>query len=92
MDFYNLDVKASDQINHRKIYDRLKEEEEEEVLSTTKFDENSDLRTTYLGRIDMTRLDQNKSRRNISYIRERVYSRKAIRWHGMSDTFRYGSK
>ena len=26
-----------------------------EVLSTTRFDENSDLSTTYLGRIDMTR-------------------------------------
>ena len=25
------------------------------MLSTTKFDENSDLSTTYLGRIDMTR-------------------------------------
>ena len=29
-----------------------------EVLSTTKFDENSDLSTTYLGRVDMTRLDK----------------------------------
>ena len=26
-----------------------------EVLSTTRFDENSDLSTIYLGRIDMTR-------------------------------------
>ena len=26
-----------------------------EVLSTIKFDENSDMSTTYLGRIDMTR-------------------------------------
>ena len=31
------------------------------MLSTTKFDENSDLSTTYLGRIDMTRLDQIKA-------------------------------
>ena len=28
------------------------------MLTTTKFDENSDLSTTYLGRIDMTRLDK----------------------------------
>ena len=72
-DFYNLDVKAIDQKNHRKIYDRLKEEDRQvieidfvdtpdklkgeylnmyevvksEVLSTTKFDENSHLSTTY---------------------------------------------
>ena len=33
------------------IYERVKSE----VLITTKFDVNSDLSTTYLGRIDMTR-------------------------------------
>ena len=59
-----------------------------EVLSTTKFDANSDLSTTYLGRINMIRASEIK----ISYIRTRVYSRKAIRWHGMSDTFRHGSE
>ena len=32
-----------------------------EVLSTTKFDENSDLSTTYLGRIDMTRASKIKA-------------------------------
>ena len=32
-----------------------------EVLSTTKFDENSDLSTTYLGTINMTRLDKIKA-------------------------------
>ena len=76
-DVYNLDVKAIDKKNHRKIYDKLKEEDRQfmelhfgdtldklkgeyldmydevksEVLSTMKFDENSDLSTTYLGRI-----------------------------------------
>ena len=45
-----------------------------EVLSTTKFDEKSDLSTTYLGRINMTRLDKIKGGRKISYIRIRVYS------------------
>ena len=29
MDFYNLDVKAIDQKNHRKIYDGLKEEDKQ---------------------------------------------------------------
>ena len=81
-DFYDYNVKAIDQKNHRKIYDRLKEEDRQvlrldfgdnsdklrgeyldmyervksEVLSTTKFDGNSDL-----GRINMTRLDKIKA-------------------------------
>ena len=38
------------------MYDGVKSE----VLCTTKFDENSDLSTVYLGRIDMTRLDKMK--------------------------------
>ena len=32
-----------------------------EVLLTTRFDDNSDLSTTYLGRIGMTRLDKIKA-------------------------------
>ena len=36
------------------MYDGVKSE----VLSTTKFDENSNLNTTYLGRINMTSLDK----------------------------------
>ena len=85
-DFHNLDVKAIDQKNHRKIYDRLKEEDRQVleldfgnnpdkvrgeyldiyegiksgVSSTTKFYENSDLSTTYLGRIDMIRASKIK--------------------------------
>ena len=63
---------------------------ESEVLSTIKFDENSDLTTAYLGRIDMTRGSKIKVEEKFP-ISEQGY-RKAIRWHGMSDTFRYGSK
>ena len=44
-----------------------------EVLSTTKFDDNSDLSASYLGRISMTRLDKIKAERKVSYIRTRVY-------------------
>ena len=44
-----------------------------ELLCTTKFDENSDLRMMYLGSIDMSKLDN--SGRKVSYIRTRVYSR-----------------
>ena len=49
-----------------------------EVLSTTKFDENAILSTTYLGRINITRLEKIKAE-DVSYIRTRVYNRKAIR-------------
>ena len=48
-----------------------------EVLSTTRFDENSDLSITYLGRIDMIRASKIKQKK-ISYIRIWVYGRKAI--------------
>ena len=68
------------------MYDEVKSE----ALSTTKFDENSVLSTTYLGRINMTRLGKVKA--EVSCIRMRVYSRKAIRWHRTSDTLRYRSK
>ena len=43
------------------MYDGVKSE----VLSTTTFDENSDLSTTYLGRIDMTRLDKIKAKEKV---------------------------
>ena len=109
---YDLDVKAIDQKNHKKIYDRLKEEHrhvleldfgknpdilceecldmyegaQSELLSTTRFDENSDLSTTCLDRIDMTRASK------IPYFRTRIYSRKIIRRYGRSDTFRHRNK
>ena len=38
------------------MYDRMRSE----VLCFTQFDENTDLSTTYLVRIDLTRLDQIK--------------------------------
>ena len=44
-----------------------------EVLSTTKFDKNSDLSTTYLGRIDMTRSDKTKVGERF-LISEQVYT------------------
>ena len=39
------------------MYERI----QSEVISTTRFDENSDLSTTYLGRIDTTRASMNKA-------------------------------
>ena len=83
-DNYKFQIKALEPKNHRKLYDRLKEEVRQvieldfgttpdilkgeyldmydgvtlEVLHTTTFNENSDLSTTYLGRIDMTKSDR----------------------------------
>ena len=63
-----------------------------EVISTTRFDENSDLNTTYLGRIDATRASKIKAEEKNSYIRTRVYNRKVIAWNRMSDIIGYRSK
>ena len=49
------------------MYDGVKSE----VLGITKFDENSDLSTTYFGRISVTRLDNIKAE-EVSYVRTRV--------------------
>ena len=40
----------------------------------------------------MTRASKIQKEEMISYIRTRVYSGQAFRWHGMSDTFRHGNK
>ena len=63
-----------------------------EVLCTTKFEENSDLSTTYFSRRDMRRLDEIKVEEGVSYIRTRLYSRKIVRWYRVSNIFRYRTK
>ena len=91
---YDFDVKTIDQKNHKKIYERLKEQDrhileldsgntpdklrreyldmyegvKSEVIHTTRFDENSDLSTTYLGRIDMTRANKIRTEEKQGYI------------------------
>ena len=62
-----------------------------EVLNTTVFDESSDLSTAYVGRTDMTRATKIKAE-EIYYIRTRIYDRKIVGWHRMSDTVRHRSK
>ena len=44
------------------------EEIQSEVISTTRFDENSDLSTTYLSRIDTIRASKIEAEEKISYI------------------------
>ena len=51
------------------MYDEVKSE----LVSTTKVDDNSDLSTTYLGRINMTRLDKIKAEEKFS-ISEQGYT------------------
>ena len=82
--FYNLDIKAREQKNHKKIHNKEEERQmlkldfgdtpeklvgeyldmykgiHSEILSTTRFDENSDLSTTYLGRVDIRRASKIK--------------------------------
>ena len=61
-----------------------------EILNTTRFDKNSDLSTTYLGKVNMT-WDDNLVI-EISNNRARVYSRQTIRWYRMPDIIRHRSK
>ena len=49
-----------------------------EISQVTRFDENTDLSTTYLGKQGQTR-NCNKSRRKFSNFSTRVYSRKISR-------------
>ena len=83
--FCNWDIKAVDQKNHKKIYNKEEERQileldfsdtpekikgeyldtyegiQSDIISTTSFDENSDLSTTYLGRIGTTRANKIKA-------------------------------
>ena len=61
-----------------------------EILSTTRFDENWDLGTIYLGRVDTTTANKIKGKKESIY-QNKVYSRKVIGWSGMSDTIGYRS-
>ena len=62
-----------------------------EILNITRFDENSDLSTTYLGKINTTPRQRFGNRREISDNRARVHSRQTVRQYRMSDFIRYKS-
>ena len=62
-----------------------------EVINTTRFDENSDLSMTYLGRIDLTRANKIKAEEKFPISEQGCLIGKLL-WYGMSDTFRYRSK
>ena len=60
-----------------------------EVVTTNRFDENVNLSTTYLGKIDMKRERYNEGRGKFSNLRARFCYRKSIKWGGMSDITEY---
>ena len=63
-----------------------------EVTSITRFDENSDLRTTYLGNIDTTRASEIKADETFPISEQGCMIGKIIRWNRMSYTIGYWSK
>ena len=62
------------------------------IVNTTRFDENSDLSTTYLGKSDRFKIDKDKAEEFFSLIGIRVHIRKIVRWDRMSITVRYRYK
>ena len=57
-----------------------------EILNTTRFDENSNLCITYLGRVDTTRASKIKVEETFQILEQGKHSRKTIGWFRMSDT------
>ena len=77
--------------------DKLKEEYldtyegiQSEILSTTRFDENSDLSTTYLGKLDKSKNNKIKAE-VLPYIRTGGHYGKIVRQNRMLDIIRYGN-
>ena len=63
-----------------------------EVLNTTRFDESSDLSTTYLGRTDITRTTKIKAEGKFVVPEQGYMVEKTVRWYRMSHTVRHRSK
>ena len=63
-----------------------------EVVTTNRFDENVDLSTTYLGRIDMKREEVMKVDESFPISKQGFVMGKLLNGDRMSNTIRYGSK
>ena len=63
-----------------------------EIVSATRFDEKSNLSTTYLGRINKREQKQIQNRRLISNLRTWVYFRYTVGWHRMSNVIGHRCK
>ena len=58
-----------------------------EIVNTRRFDENSDLSTTYLGESDRSKIDKLKAEESFP-----IHIRRTVRWERMSITVRYRNK
>ena len=63
-----------------------------EVVRTTRFNENSDLSTTYLGRSDRAKGDKRKAEESFPISEQAIYSRYAIRGNRVLIAIRYRCK
>ena len=63
-----------------------------EVVATSRFDENVDLSTTYLGRNNMQREEIIKAEEEFSNLGTRICKRKVEEWQRVSNTFGHWSK
>ena len=63
-----------------------------EIVDTTRFDENSDLSTTYLGKVNMTHDNDLIVAERFPIPKLGYTVGKLMDWNGMSDTIRYRSK
>ena len=73
-EFKELDFGATPQKLHGKYMD-IYEGIHSEVVSSNRFNENSDISTTYLGRVDKENQHKIKSRGVISYLRTWLHFR-----------------
>ena len=76
--------------------DKLKEEYldvyegiQSEMLSTTRFDENSDLSTTYLGKVDRSKNNKIKVEESFSISKQGYTVGELLGWNRMPNTIRY---
>ena len=61
-----------------------------DIVSSSRFDENFEISTTYLGRVEHRgKSRQIKGRRIISYIRKWIYLRQIVRWYRVPVTVRH---
>ena len=63
-----------------------------EAVTMSKFDENVDLSTTYLGRVDMKREDVMKAEESFPISEQGFVMGKILNGEKMPDIIRYGSK
>ena len=87
----NIDFGESPEIMRNRYMD-VYDEIYAEAVMTSKFDENVDLRTTYLGRIDMKREEMMKAEESFPISEQGFVMGKLLNGEECKNTIRYGSK